>query len=113
MPIDLSKMVTAEQKQQDQIDVIVAQYRDAIQSMIDRTANERQYDDGSSLASYVNSTIPEWANEAQAFVVWRDQVWAYAIEELAKVQNAEREQPNLEDSLDEIPSFNWPNEYHK
>lgn len=108
MPINLSKMVTAEQKQQEQIGAIVAQYRAAIQSLIDRTANERQYDDGSSLASYVNSTVREWATEAQAFVVWRDQVWAYALGELDKVKSGQREQPSVEDFLAELPAFEWP-----
>jgi len=108
MPIDLSKMVTAEQKQQDQIDAIVAQYRAAIQSMIDRTANERQYDDGNSLASYVNSTVPEWAAEAQAFVIWRDQIWTYSLGELEKVKSGQRDQPSAGEFLKEIPKFAWP-----
>lgn len=108
MPINLSKMVTAEQKQQEQIDAIVAQYRAAIQSLIDRTANERQYDDGNSLAGYVNSTVPEWATEAQAFVVWRDQVWTYALGELDKVKSGQREQPSVEGFLAELPAFEWP-----
>ncbi len=108
MPIDLSKMVTAEQKQQEQVDAIVAQYRAAIQSMIDQTANERQYDDGNSLASYVNSTVPEWASEAQAFVLWRDQVWTYSLGELEKVKKGQREQPSAGDFLAELPAFAWP-----
>lgn len=105
MPIDLSKMVTAEQKQQEQIDAIVAQYRAAIQSMIDQTASERQYYDGNSLASYVNSTVPEWAAEAQAFIVWRDRVWAYSLGELEKVKSGQRLQPSVEDFLDELRAF--------
>ncbi|MDH7787635.1 hypothetical protein QBD01_003662 [Ochrobactrum sp. 19YEA23] len=110
MPIDLSKMVTAEQKQQEQVAAVVAQYRAAIQSLIDRTANERQYDDGNSLASYVNSTVPEWAAEAQAFVAWRDQIWSYALGELEKVQTGQREQPSSGDFLAELPAFEWPSE---
>ncbi len=108
MPIDLSKMVTAEQKQQEQIGAIVAQYRAAIQSMIDQTASERQYEDGNSLASYVNSTVPEWAAEAQAFVVWRDQIWTYSLGELEKVKTGQREQPSSGDFLAELPAFQWP-----
>jgi len=108
MPIYLSKMVTAEQKQQEQVAAVVAQYRAAIQAMIDRTANERQYDDGNSLASYVNSTVAGWANEAQSFVAWRDQVWAYALGELDKVQTGQREQPRVEDFLAELRAFEWP-----
>ncbi|KAB2663395.1 hypothetical protein F9K91_18430 [Brucella tritici] len=64
----------------------VETYRQAVQSKIDAKAHDRQYDSGATLASYVNSTMPEWATEAQAFIGWRDCVWAYALNELDKVQ---------------------------
>ena len=83
-------------------------YRLEIQAMIDAKAGERQYDSGATLASYVNSTIQEWATEAQAFVAWRDAVWLYALAELDKVQKAERDQPSVEDFLAELPEFEWP-----
>lgn len=108
MPIDLSRMVTAEQKQQEQVAAVVAQYRAAIQAMIDRTASERQYDDGNSLASYVSSTVPDWAAEAQAFVIWRDQIWSYALGELEKVQTGQRSQPSVQNFLAELQMFEWP-----
>lgn len=108
MPIDLSKIVTAELRQREQVEAIVAQYRAAIQSLIDQTANERQYDDGNSLASYINSTVPEWAAESKAFVVWRDQIWTYSLGELEKVKTGQREQPSSGDFLAELPAFTWP-----
>ncbi|MCH4539281.1 MULTISPECIES: hypothetical protein [Brucella/Ochrobactrum group] len=108
MPLNKSLVITPEMKQADAIAAIVNSYRAAIQSMIDRTANERQYDDGNSLASYVNSTVPEWAAEAQAFVVWRDQIWTYSLGELEKVKSGQREQPSSGDFLAELPAFEWP-----
>ncbi len=83
-------------------------YRLEIQAMIDAKATERQYDSGATLASYVNSTIEQWAAEAQAFVAWRDTVWLYALVELDKVQKAERDQPSVEEFLAELPVFEWP-----
>ncbi|MFK3663929.1 hypothetical protein ACI2JN_01545 [Ochrobactrum teleogrylli] len=83
-------------------------YRFEIQAMIDAKASERQYDSGATLASYVSSTIPRWAAEAQAFLAWRDQVWAYALTELAKVRAGERGQPSVEDFLAGVPAFGWP-----
>ena len=83
-------------------------YRLEIQAMIDAKASERQYDSGATLASYVNSTIEQWAIEAQAFVAWRDDVWLYALAELDKVQKDEREKPNVADFLAELPEFEWP-----
>lgn len=85
-------------------------YQFAIQAHIDRIAQERQYDDGKSCATYVNSTVPQWAAEAQAFVTWRDSVWLYAFQELAKVEQGLREQPDIEDFIDELPVMVWPEE---
>lgn len=82
-------------------------YRLEIQAMIDAKANERQYDSGATLASYVNSTIEQWAAEARAFVAWRDAVWLYALAELDKVKMGERDQPSVSDFLAELPVFEW------
>lgn len=83
-------------------------YRLEIQAMIDAKANERQYDSGATLASYVNSTIEQWATEAQEFVAWRDAVWLHALTEMDKVQSGTREQPTVEAFLAELPTFEWP-----
>lgn len=82
-------------------------FRLEIQSTIDRKAQEKQYDSGATMASYVNSTIPEWATEAQQFVAWRDNIWKYTYEQLDAVQNGAREQPTIEDFLTELPVLNW------
>lgn len=87
---------------------VIEQFRVAIQAHVDATAQSRRYDNGISLASYVNSTVPQWAAEATAFVAWRDAVWAYSYAELDKVLNEEREQPTVEDFLAELPAISWP-----
>ena len=83
-------------------------YRYAIQTHIDATAQERQYDSGVSCATYVNSTNPQWAAEAAAFVAWRDAVWSYAFTELEKVLNEQRPQPTIDEFLSELPAMQWP-----
>jgi len=87
----------------------LADYENTIQALVDTTATEKMFRDGVTLASYVASTNPQWAAEAQAFVAWRDAVWAYAYAELAKVQAGERAQPTPEDFLTELPAIVWPN----
>jgi hypothetical protein len=87
----------------------LADYENAIQHLVDTTATEKMFRDGVTLASYVASTNPQWAAEAQAFVAWRDAVWAYSYAELAKVQAGEREQPSPPDFLTELPAIAWPN----
>lgn len=86
----------------------ITDYENAIQNLVDNTARERQFADGVSLASYVASTKPKWAAEAQAFVAWRDYVWTSAYAELEKVQNGEREQPSIEAIIEELPKITWP-----
>ncbi|MEJ1176780.1 hypothetical protein WA845_21265 [Agrobacterium sp. CMT1] len=86
----------------------ITDYENAIQNLVDSTARERQFRDGVTLASYIGSTKPKWAAEAQAFVAWRDNVWFYAYGELAKVQAGQREQPTVEQFLTEISPIAWP-----
>lgn len=88
--------------------LIADDYRREIQRLIDTKAQEKDYDSGATLASYVSSTIPQWVAEASAFVAWRDAVWLYVLTELDKVQGGEREQPSVEAFLAELPSFEWP-----
>lgn len=38
----------------------ITEYENAIQSLVDRTARERQFRDGVKLASYTASTKPKW-----------------------------------------------------
>lgn len=83
-------------------------YRTAIQIHVDATAQQRSYDSGITCASYVGSTNAAWAAEAQAFVAWRDAVWAHAYTELAKVEGGARPQPSVAEILAELPVIAWP-----
>lgn len=86
-------------------------YRAAIRAHVDATAQTRDYDNAVSCASYVNSTNPQWAAEAQAFVAWRDAVWSYVFAELAKVENGQRPQPAIEEFVGELTAavpMEWP-----
>lgn len=108
MPIDLSKIITADDKAAAAQAVLIEAFRAAIQSHIDAAARGRSYDSGNSLAGYVTSTNEAWATEAQAFVAWRDAVWTYAYSELDKVTNGQRPVPTVEDFIAEMPAVVWP-----
>jgi hypothetical protein len=88
--------------------IAIDDYRLAIQAIVDRTAQARLYDNGNSLASYANSTNPRWAAEAQAFIAWRDSVWAFAYDELARVEAGERPLPTVEQIVSELAPIRWP-----
>jgi len=105
---DPSIIITAEQKRAEQQSVLLNSFRVAVQSLLDAKAQEKQYDNGFTVASYVVSTNPIWKAEAEAFVAWRDAVWGYALAELDKVQSGTREIPTLEAFLEELPPFEWP-----
>lgn len=105
---DPSIILTADMKAAQARASTVEQFRSAIQTMIDSHAQSRRYDSGNSLATYVTSSNPDWAAEAQALVLWRDAVWAYAYAELDKVMAGEREQPSVEAFIDELPPLVWP-----
>lgn len=87
---------------------IIEMFRASIQAHVDQTAISKRYDSGNSMASYVSSTVPQWSAEAQAFVAWRDAVWAYAYAEMDKVIAEDREQPTVDDLLEELPKVEWP-----
>lgn len=83
-------------------------HENAIQNVVDAAPKDKLFRDGVTLASYTSSTNPQWAAEAQAFVAWRDAVWAYSYSELAKVQAGLREQPTVDEFLAELPAIVWP-----
>lgn len=85
-----------------------ADYTVAIRAHVEAVARARQYDNAHSLASYVTSSVPTWAAEAQAFVAWRDQVWVYAYQQLAAVQSGARAQPTPAEFVSELPAITWP-----
>jgi thiamine pyrophosphate-dependent acetolactate synthase large subunit-like protein len=85
-----------------------AAYEAAIQYHIDAAAKSKSYDGGASIVGYAASTIPQWAAEAQSFIAWRDNVWTYALAELAKVEARQREQPTIAEFVAELPLIIWP-----
>lgn len=85
---------------------MMVDYQNAVQALIDATAQQRQYDHGWAMAGYVSD--PEYGGEARAFVNWRSEVWRYAYQELAKVQNGQRGQPSVAEFIQELPKIAWP-----
>ena len=90
---------------------VLSDYTSAIAAMMDAKAVDRRYESALSLATYLGSTNAQWAAEAQAFVAWRDQVWAYCYAEVDKVQAGERPQPTISEFLTELETqfpLTWP-----
>lgn len=101
-------IVTAAQREAEAQAALIETFCVAIQAHVDATARGRSYDSGNSLASYIASTNVAWAAEAQAFVTWRDAVWLYSYDELAKVMNGDRAVPPIGEFIGELPAIKWP-----
>ena len=80
----------------------------AIQSMLDETAKERNYDSILSLCTYATSTAVKFSDEGQAGVAWRDEVWSKGYTILADVESGVRSIPTETELLSELPVFTWP-----
>lgn len=78
-----------------------------ISNIIDTTAQSKQYENGVSCASYLNSTNPQWASEAQAFISWRDSCYLYAFNLLNDVVSG-GEIPSEQEFIAGIPVIVWP-----
>jgi hypothetical protein len=85
----------------------LADFDAAIRANIDTVARERDFDSATDAAAYTQSTQAEWSAESLAFIAWRDQVWLYASDKLAKVQSGQTA-PTIEEFLAEIPAIVWP-----
>lgn len=79
-----------------------------IDRLLDTTALSKQYGSAVACASYVSSTNPQWAAEAQAFVSWRDAVFVYAINIQTEVMQG-APIPTFDEFVSGLPTIVWPN----
>lgn len=86
----------------------IREYSRALQNHIDNVARGKNYDNGFTCATYVNSSNPQWQAEAQAFVTWRDLCWEYALDIYEQVENGLIQPPALEDFIANLPLIDWP-----
>lgn len=84
-------------------------FEDAIQLHMDNAARTFGYDDIKSAVTYAEEpAVTKFQLEGRGFRAWRSLVWAYAYEQLALVQNGEREQPTIADFILELPELVIP-----
>lgn len=87
---------------------IIAELTSAVQSHLDATAQERNYDNILSLCTYASSDNPKFRAEGLAGVAWRDACWAKCYEVLAACRAETRTIPSSEELIAELPKFAWP-----
>lgn len=78
----------------------------AVNSLLDSTAQSQGYDNAGSCISYASSTNSLWANQAKAFVAWRDVVWAMAYS--VQAEPASNRPTTVAAFLALLPPMVWP-----
>jgi hypothetical protein len=86
----------------------LAEYTAAMQAVLDSTAKARNYDGILSACTYATSTVDKFRAEGQACVEWRDKVWAFGYDLLARVDAGQTPAPALTDLAAILPQMVWP-----
>lgn len=85
----------------------------AVQNRLDSVARERNYDSMLSLATYANSEVPRFRQEALLGIQWRDNCWTalYALEasiERGEIIRPQTAQEAITQALEVLPHLEWP-----
>ncbi len=86
----------------------VSQYTSAVQNVLDLKAREFGYDGILSDCSYVGSSVPKVAAEADAFKTWRYNTWSFCYQLLAQVEAGTLAAPSVAELLVQLPAFTAP-----
>ena len=70
-------------------------------------SNERGYATPESCVSYINSTIPQWKLEAEAFNLWRDSVYTI-LNKIEDDAQGEGKVPSFDYIISQLPELVWP-----
>ena len=84
---------------------IQKQLTDAVQRVLDKKAQELNYDSCLSVCSYINTGISKFDSEGEAFRVWRSAVWAKGYEILDLVKSGEMAIPSEEELIAMLPEL--------
>lgn len=95
---------TAEERAAEALAALQAEITAAIDARVEAQARAMGYNSAANCAGYRDSTVPEWAAEAQAFIVWRDAVWqaAYAVQSQYRDQGGV---PQVDEVLAALPAW--------
>lgn len=89
------------------VDQMMAEYKYAFDMHLDRVAQARQYDSRLTIVGYTTSRVDDWANEANAFIAWRDEALSSMFVTLDKFRSGEIEQPTIEEFIASLPAAPW------
>lgn len=79
-----------------------------VQAILDEKAKNRGYDNIAAACSYLNSTVPRFAAEAQAYLEWRDRVWVSSHQLLSEIESGAIALPEKAELASLLPAIQWP-----
>ena len=88
-------------------DKMQAQFTAVVQAWLDKTVQERNYDNIHTACTYATSTDATFSAEGAACVAWRDKVWRHCYDVLNSVLAGERAVPTAEELINELPKLEW------
>lgn len=98
-----------EYQRQFDVDTFKKDIDSKVAVLLDSTAQSRGYSNSQSIASYVSSSNVQWHSEAEAFVLWRDQVWEQVYIEYMAI-DAGASIPNEDEFMASLPQIIWSGE---
>lgn len=106
----IDEIISLAPNYQNQFDlaIFISDGKIALSNYIDSIAQQQQYNDAVSCASYVNSTNATWKAQAETFIAWRDSVYTYVIAQETLMQNGSRSIPTFAEFQTELPVIAWP-----
>ena len=88
---------------------VVAELGQAVDAYVEAVARATRYNSAAHLAGYANSTVQAWKDEAEAFILWRDNVWVSVLNWFEEVQAGTSAPPeNAEALIAALPAPPWP-----
>ena len=87
----------------------ISAMRSAVDAHVEAVAQATRYNSAAHIAGYANSTVPAWKAEAEAFILWRDNVWTVVIDWFDEVQAGTSAPPESAAALiAALPAPPWP-----
>lgn len=72
---------------------LISEFEQAVQNALDALAVSWNYESILSAASYANSTVTQFKNEALTLIAWRDQIWSACYAAEAAIQSGTQAMP--------------------
>jgi hypothetical protein len=97
-------VISPEFTEQELQDKLEKDFKNAIQNILDSTAQSKGYDNILSACSYA-SVLNDFQTESQKFIVWIASVWSYGYAQLALIKSGGRKLPTIEAFILELPKY--------